>query len=244
MTPDWATRATAVPYAVFGDPQTLNLYTYVENSPINRVDADGHQDNNPAGGCVTGTPGCTTNPSSAAKDAQAQSPVTQDNAGNVICPGSCPGLKTIVDGARTIVNPKDGAVDILNGAAEVTVTEKSGPIKVSSKGTVSGQLLPTAGGTIDVRMPAPNPAAGPGGTVSVGEPSGTASAALNINNGSISGVTLSVGYTTGLVRAPFGLNASAETPVLNRIGRALLNAITPSPSQTPYPEREHFMSGW
>ena len=42
MTPDWSARATAVPYAVFGDPQTLNLYTYVENAPINRADADGH----------------------------------------------------------------------------------------------------------------------------------------------------------------------------------------------------------
>jgi RHS repeat-associated protein len=27
MTPDWAAKATAVPYAVFGDPQTLNLYS-------------------------------------------------------------------------------------------------------------------------------------------------------------------------------------------------------------------------
>ena len=42
MTPDWAAKATAVPYAVFGDPQTLNLYAYVENAPVNRADADGH----------------------------------------------------------------------------------------------------------------------------------------------------------------------------------------------------------
>jgi RHS repeat-associated protein len=42
MTPDWAARPTAVPYAVFGDPQTLNLYSYVENAPVNRADADGH----------------------------------------------------------------------------------------------------------------------------------------------------------------------------------------------------------
>jgi len=42
MTPDWAARPIAVPYAVFGDPQTLNLYSYVENGPINRADADGH----------------------------------------------------------------------------------------------------------------------------------------------------------------------------------------------------------
>jgi hypothetical protein len=44
MTPDWAAKPVTVPYASFGDPQTLNLYTYVENGPVNRVDADGHRD--------------------------------------------------------------------------------------------------------------------------------------------------------------------------------------------------------
>lgn len=43
MAPNWAARPTTVPYATFGDPQTLNLYTYVENAPLNRIDADGHQ---------------------------------------------------------------------------------------------------------------------------------------------------------------------------------------------------------
>jgi RHS repeat-associated protein len=42
MTPDWAAKPVTVPYAHFGDPQTLNLYAYVENGPVNRVDADGH----------------------------------------------------------------------------------------------------------------------------------------------------------------------------------------------------------
>ncbi len=42
MTPDWAARPTAVPYAVFGDPQSLNLYNYVRNDPVSRADADGH----------------------------------------------------------------------------------------------------------------------------------------------------------------------------------------------------------
>jgi hypothetical protein len=31
-----------VPYAQFGDPQSLNLYSYVENAPVNRVDSTGH----------------------------------------------------------------------------------------------------------------------------------------------------------------------------------------------------------
>jgi RHS repeat-associated protein len=44
MTPDWSDRATAVRYAAFGDPQSLNLYGFVKNDPVSRVDADGHVD--------------------------------------------------------------------------------------------------------------------------------------------------------------------------------------------------------
>jgi RHS repeat-associated protein len=43
ITPDWAAKATAVPYADFADPQSLNLYTYVRNVPTTGIDADGHQ---------------------------------------------------------------------------------------------------------------------------------------------------------------------------------------------------------
>jgi hypothetical protein len=43
MIPDWAAKPTTVPYAKFGDPQTLNLYSYVENGPLNRIDPDGHE---------------------------------------------------------------------------------------------------------------------------------------------------------------------------------------------------------
>jgi RHS repeat-associated protein len=42
MIPDWAAKATAVPYAAFGDPQSLNLYSYVRNNPVTAMDADGH----------------------------------------------------------------------------------------------------------------------------------------------------------------------------------------------------------
>jgi RHS repeat-associated protein len=42
MTPDWSGKPQGVPYAQFGDPQSLNLYTYVRNNPITLVDADGH----------------------------------------------------------------------------------------------------------------------------------------------------------------------------------------------------------
>jgi RHS repeat-associated protein len=42
LTPDWADKATAVPYAEFTDPQSLNLYGYVGNRPIAKLDVDGH----------------------------------------------------------------------------------------------------------------------------------------------------------------------------------------------------------
>src|SRR5260221_6640693 len=42
ITPDWAAKAAAVPYAEFADPQSLNLYSYVRNVPTTRFDVDGH----------------------------------------------------------------------------------------------------------------------------------------------------------------------------------------------------------
>jgi RHS repeat-associated protein len=42
MTPDWAAKPTNVPYASFGNPQSLNLYGYVKNNPTTVGDPDGH----------------------------------------------------------------------------------------------------------------------------------------------------------------------------------------------------------
>jgi RHS repeat-associated protein len=42
MTPDWAAKPVSVPYAHFGNPQSLNLYSYVQNNPTTTGDPDGH----------------------------------------------------------------------------------------------------------------------------------------------------------------------------------------------------------
>ncbi len=42
MSPDWAAKAQQVPYAKLDNPQTLNLYAYVGNNPLSRIDKDGH----------------------------------------------------------------------------------------------------------------------------------------------------------------------------------------------------------
>jgi len=45
---DWSATPEPVPYADLGDPQSLNLYTYVRNVPTSKADRDGHCDT-PAG---------------------------------------------------------------------------------------------------------------------------------------------------------------------------------------------------
>jgi len=44
MSPDWSAKVMPVPYATMSDPQSLNLYAYVRNNPVSRVDPDGHLD--------------------------------------------------------------------------------------------------------------------------------------------------------------------------------------------------------
>jgi RHS repeat-associated protein len=48
ISPDWSAKLAAVPYAKLGNPQTLNLYSYVGNNPLSAVDPDGH-DKTPGG---------------------------------------------------------------------------------------------------------------------------------------------------------------------------------------------------
>jgi len=42
MSPDWSAQEEPVPYAKLDDPQTLNLYSYVQNNPLTQTDPTGH----------------------------------------------------------------------------------------------------------------------------------------------------------------------------------------------------------
>jgi len=54
LLPDWSATPVPVPYATFTNPQSLNLYTYVGNNPVNAVDGDGHVDPQQNGNGGTG----------------------------------------------------------------------------------------------------------------------------------------------------------------------------------------------
>jgi RHS repeat-associated protein len=42
MSPDWSAQVEPVPYSKLDDPQSLNLYAYVMNNPMDRTDPTGH----------------------------------------------------------------------------------------------------------------------------------------------------------------------------------------------------------
>ena len=42
MSPDWSAKEEPVPYAKLDNPQSLNLYAYVLNNPLDKTDPDGH----------------------------------------------------------------------------------------------------------------------------------------------------------------------------------------------------------
>jgi RHS repeat-associated protein len=43
LSPDWSASPLDIPYADLTNPQSLNLYSYVNNNPLSKVDKDGHE---------------------------------------------------------------------------------------------------------------------------------------------------------------------------------------------------------
>jgi RHS repeat-associated protein len=77
MSPDWAAKPTTVPYAKFGDPQSLNLYSYVENGPINNIDVDGHWFDPECTACNQGDSGYGVGPASSGGAHAPENPQTR-----------------------------------------------------------------------------------------------------------------------------------------------------------------------
>jgi RHS repeat-associated protein len=113
MTPDWSEAPVAVPYAVLGNPQTLNLYSYVENNPATGTDPDGHaggNDINPFQGDASGLYDCLHSGGSCDGKDQTQKaqpvpqpPPAQDKATTMPLPLPFPGIPDLGRLITTVV---------------------------------------------------------------------------------------------------------------------------------------------
>jgi RHS repeat-associated protein len=124
MSPDWAARPTAVPYAVYGDPQSLNLYTYVRNNTLNRSDPDGHYSEFPAG-CQTDDDKCVNRYAQEARHtAQNKKPPTETPSQKM--------AKRIVAGISGVVNIALGVGKIKVAAGLGVASTVDGPAAVAT----------------------------------------------------------------------------------------------------------------
>jgi hypothetical protein len=74
MSPDWASDPTAVPYASYANPQSLNLYNYMRNNPLSGTDPDGH--------CGGPDDSCSKVTVTATPETQASTIITTTQTGN------------------------------------------------------------------------------------------------------------------------------------------------------------------
>ena len=153
MTPDWAARPTTVPYAVFGDPQSLNLYSYVRNDPISQADADGHEISEQArcpdpNGCTPAS--LDTQASMPSKQKPKESPAQNtppvDANGNPVAPKLLPPpeaeLKTDMNGHTTTFLATDSkdklTVTTIETSNDVTKNAKPGAADPYNTSNITG----------------------------------------------------------------------------------------------------------
>jgi RHS repeat-associated protein len=94
MTPDWAAKPMTVPYADFGNPQSLNLYSYVKNNPMTLMDPNGHcetdGENHGWLWCVAHALGLTETQHELAQDVREMWKMYANNGGPVLYRGGKP----------------------------------------------------------------------------------------------------------------------------------------------------------
>jgi RHS repeat-associated protein len=111
MTPDWSAEVEPVPYAKLGNPQSLNLYSYVLNNPMTLFDTNGHDGS--CGGAAHDGSACTITLTEIT-----QRVTFYDQSGNVVSTVS------VTTSLTTVSNSITGAV--VSASASATATNVSG----------------------------------------------------------------------------------------------------------------------
>jgi hypothetical protein len=127
MSPDWAAAPTTVPYAKFGDPQSLNLYSYTENGPVNRIDPTGHF-NDPFGVFSSGDTG-NSNMGSAGGPAMQGDDLKAPNC------GGNPNCHVTITPLTQTSSQQDGQT-VITGSTAVTATTTNGNIESRNEAVV------------------------------------------------------------------------------------------------------------
>jgi RHS repeat-associated protein len=127
VTPDWSAGPATVPYAHLDNPQTLNLYSYVDNNPINGIDADGHAINHEFDGLMAGL--------DAGPPADEGGP-TQTQAALTLAAMSSPafGWQLEAQQAQNQANENTPVGNTTTGALEKTMTNEVGSLSTPKKG--------------------------------------------------------------------------------------------------------------
>jgi RHS repeat-associated protein len=153
MSPDWSAQQEPVPYAKLDDPQSLNLYSYVQNNPLSNVDVDGHQHL----GCSTSECAAVMNK---AYSQAASSPYVQGTgkialgvglvataAGGDV-PGGVAGAllvgNTVLGGTATAVS---GTAQIIGTATNTNTTSAQDALSATSSGP--GLVTAASGGNLN-----------------------------------------------------------------------------------------------
>jgi len=138
MTADWAAKATTVPYASFGDPQTLNLYGFVANNPLNKVDADGHCNQDFSG---PSTLYCTDGSGGSGETGQN---MQESNSYTKSCGKGCT-LDVVTSPIRSTTNADGSMTMSQSQLVSETVTRKDGTATISAATIETSINIPTHG---------------------------------------------------------------------------------------------------
>lgn len=212
LSPDWSAKTEPVPYAKLGDPQTLNLYAYVQNNPLAKLDLDGH-------GCPPDCPG----------DGSQPAPGRSMNSENSKF------LNAVKSELSGTIHLEPGKAVMMGGTMEVSTTTNAGFVQVNSTGSTTLQAVPGVGQTVDLTVHAPGSTPDPA-AVSAGTPVVSVSASTNsvtVSGGFVAGPPVKAGLNASVDTKAA---VSAVSNAASSVASAVRGAIAPTPPAPPTPK--------
>jgi RHS repeat-associated protein len=150
LSPDWSAKVMPVPYAKLDNPQSLNLYAYVGNNPLNRTDPTGHYE----AGCASDVKKCSDQVQKLDKQLQA---ALKSKDPNIVKAAQAYGKLGDKNGVNVtfmnVVDPKNanvtGTTSAQAGTGGITVDQATGKVQQATQvnlqaGMSGSQLQETA----------------------------------------------------------------------------------------------------